>query len=257
MTAGPNFRRAYFETRYGQLHCANAFPSTGGFDERTPLIAIHDAPGTAAELKGLSADFGRDRSVYAPEIPGCGLSDPPPGPVALADYAGAVLDVLAGLRLRTYTLLGVGVGAALAAEVALTAPASVQRLVLIAPRLSPPDDSAVAADREGKHLAAVWRQASADAAGLDADAINRRVGERLRAGPPGYWPAASLGAWRARERLAGVGTSTLCLAEAAALERLRALMPRARFAALAGEGAAAQLAAPAALVKELRRFLDG
>src|SRR5215472_15670827 len=166
MAAGPNFRRAYFETRYGQLHCANAFPSTGGFDERTPLIGIHDAPGTAGELNGLSADFGRDRSVYAPEIPGCGRSDPPPGPVALADYAGAVLDVLAGLRLRSYALIGVGVGAALAVEVALAAQASVQRLVLIAPRLSPPDESAVAADREGRHLAALWRQAGADAAGI-------------------------------------------------------------------------------------------
>ena len=155
MAAGPNFRRAYFESRYGQLHCANAFPSTGGFDERTPLIAIHDAPGTAAEFTGLSADFGRDRSVYAPEIPGCGLSDPPPGPVALADYAGAVLDVLAGLRVRNYALIGVGVGAALAVEVALAAPVAVQRLVLIAPRLSPPDESVVTADREGKHLAAL------------------------------------------------------------------------------------------------------
>jgi pimeloyl-ACP methyl ester carboxylesterase len=257
MTAGPNFRRAYFESRYGQLHCANAFPSTGGFDERTPLIGIHDVPGTAAELKALSADLGRDRSVYAPEIPGCGLSDPPPGPVALGDYAGALLDVLAGLRLRNYALIGVGVGAALAAEIALAAPTAVQRLVLIAPRLSPPDQSAVAADRDGKHLAALWRQAAADAAGLDADAIARRAAERLRAGPPGYWPAASLGAWRARERLAGIGVNTLCMAEAAALERLRALMPRARFAPLAGDSAAAQLAAPAALITELRRFLDG
>jgi pimeloyl-ACP methyl ester carboxylesterase len=257
MAAGPNFRRAYFESRYGQLHCANAFPSTGGFDERTPVFGIHDAPGTSGELESLKADLGRDRSVYALDIPGCGLSDPPPRPAELADYAAAALDVVAGLRLRSYALLGVGVGAALAAEMALAAPAAVQRLVLIAPRLSPPDQSLVAADREGKYLAALWRQAGADAAGLDADAVGRRVAERLRAGPPGYWPVMALGAWRARERLAGIGTSTLCLAESAALERLKPLLPRARFAALAAESAAAQLASPAALVAELRRFLDG
>jgi pimeloyl-ACP methyl ester carboxylesterase len=257
MAAGPNFRRAYFESRFGQLHCANAFPSTGGFDERTPLIAIHDAPGTAGELKTLQADLGRDRSVYAPDIPGCGRSDPPPGPVAISDYAGAILDVITGLRLRNYALLGVGVGAVLTAEIALAAPSPVQRLVLIAPRLSPPDQDVVAADREGRHLAALWRQAGADAGGLDPDAIGRRVAERLSAGPPSYWPAAALGAWRARERVAGIATSTLCVAESGALERLRALMPRARFAPLAAESTAAQLAAPAGLVTELRRFLDG
>jgi len=257
MTAGPNFRRAYFESRYGQLHCANAFPSTGGFDERTPLICVHDAPGSATDLRGLQADLGRDRSVYAPDIPGCGMSDAPAHAVALSEYAAAILDVIAGLRLRQYALVGVGVGAALVAEMALARPEPVQKLALVAPRLNPPDQSALSADAGGAYLAALWRQAGSEAGGLDPEVIGRRVGERLRAGAPGYWPAATLRTWRARERLAELASPTLCLAESAALERVKGLMPRARIALLAGESAPAQLAAPAAMLAELRRFLDG
>ena len=51
----PNLRRAYFESRFGQLHCRTAFPSTGGFDELTPLVGLHDAPGSGASLSAFMA----------------------------------------------------------------------------------------------------------------------------------------------------------------------------------------------------------
>ena len=107
----PNLRRAYFETRFGQLHCRTAFPSTGGFDELTPLVVLHDVPGTSADLAALLPQLGNDRSVYLPDLPGCGQSDGPSAAVTVGEYGASVGEMLRGLRLREVDLLGVGVGA--------------------------------------------------------------------------------------------------------------------------------------------------
>ena len=67
-----NERRAYFECFCGQLHVRTAFPSTGGFDERRPLLCLHDLAGTSASFAGLISAMGTDRSIYAIDLPGHG-----------------------------------------------------------------------------------------------------------------------------------------------------------------------------------------
>ena len=74
------------------------------------------------------------RSVYAPDLPGCGESDPAPGaaaPGAVAESADAVADLAADLRLRQIDLLGIQTGAAVALELAAAKPELVRRLVLV------------------------------------------------------------------------------------------------------------------------------
>ena len=39
-------RRSYSECRYGQMHVWTAYPSGGGFDERTPVICLHHSGGS-------------------------------------------------------------------------------------------------------------------------------------------------------------------------------------------------------------------
>ena len=39
-----HLRKMYVDCRFGQLHVHTAFPSSGGFDELTPLVCIHPAP---------------------------------------------------------------------------------------------------------------------------------------------------------------------------------------------------------------------
>ena len=72
----PRVRRAYFECRYGQLHVHYAIPAGGGFDEATTLLCIPGAAGQGRFFRPLLLPLGRDRSVYAPDLPGCGESDP-------------------------------------------------------------------------------------------------------------------------------------------------------------------------------------
>ena len=130
-----NQRRAYFECRYGQLHVRTAFPSTGGFDELTPLVCLHESPRSSAAFGAFLPAMATDRSVYACDTPGYGESDPPPTAPSVADYAAAIGDFLDGLRLRETDVVGTGTGAAIAVELALARPEVVRRLVLAAPPL--------------------------------------------------------------------------------------------------------------------------
>ena len=131
MPATVNVRRSYADCRYGQMHVATAYPSGGGFDERTPLICLHPAGGSNRIFAPLLPELGRDRSVYAIDLPGHGNSDTPSGNPSIADYAGAVADFVSSLRLRTFDLLGVEAGALIAAEVAVTRGPQVRRAALV------------------------------------------------------------------------------------------------------------------------------
>jgi len=123
-------RRAYLDFKYGQLHVRTAFPGTGGFDEQVTLICLHSREGSSRSFARFLPEIAVDRSVYAPDLPGFGESDPAPSDT-FADGAHAVLDLTGDLRLRHVDVLGVGFGAAVALELAARGPELVRRLVLV------------------------------------------------------------------------------------------------------------------------------
>ena len=131
-------RRAYFDFRFGQLHVRTAFPATGGFDEHVTLICLHSREGSSRTFVRFLPEIADERSVYAPDLPGFGESDPAPS-ATFADAARAVLDLAGDLRLRHVDVLGVGFGAAVALELAASRPDLVRRLVLVG---TPPMDRA-------------------------------------------------------------------------------------------------------------------
>src|SRR6202163_2590725 len=90
----PRVRRAYYECRYGQLHVHYAIPAGGGFDEATPLLCIAGVPGSGRFFRPLLIPLGRDRCVYAPDLPGCGESDPVPSHATGADLAAGLCALL-------------------------------------------------------------------------------------------------------------------------------------------------------------------
>jgi pimeloyl-ACP methyl ester carboxylesterase len=130
-SAPSRVRRGYFECRYGQLHVHNAMPPGGGFEEDTPLLCLHDLAGSAWVFARFLALAGRDRSVYAPDLPGFGESDPPAARPAVAEYALALGDFLDSMRLRHIHVLGYRGGAVFATELALTRPTQIGRVVMV------------------------------------------------------------------------------------------------------------------------------
>jgi pimeloyl-ACP methyl ester carboxylesterase len=123
-------RRAYFDCKFGQLHVRTAFPATGGFDEGVTLICLHHSEHTSRTFARFLPEIADDRSVYAPDLPGCGESDPAPA-LSYTESAAAVLDLAKDLRLRQIDLLGMRFGAGVALELAASNPELVRRLVLV------------------------------------------------------------------------------------------------------------------------------
>jgi pimeloyl-ACP methyl ester carboxylesterase len=129
--APPRLRRAYFECRHGQLHVHNAIPVGGGFDELTTLICLHGSAGTGRIFLEVSKRLGNSRSIYSPDLPGCGESDASTAKLSIGGYADAIADFLDSMRFRQVDLLGVGAGAAVATELAVSRPKVVRKLYLL------------------------------------------------------------------------------------------------------------------------------
>ncbi len=127
----PRLRRAYFESRHGQLHVHNAIPVGGGFDELTTLVCLHGSAATGRVFRELSERLGRTRSVYCPDLPGRGESDGPEEGLPAASCAEAIADFVDSMRFRQVDLLGAGTGAAVAVELAIARPKVVRKLVLL------------------------------------------------------------------------------------------------------------------------------
>jgi pimeloyl-ACP methyl ester carboxylesterase len=97
-----------------------------------PLVFLHGEGGLVADSPLLAA-LARGRQVFAPLLPGYGLSA---GAEGLRDMLAVTLhsfDVLDALGLDRPTLVGHSMGGMIAAEMAALAPRQVERLGLIAP----------------------------------------------------------------------------------------------------------------------------
>jgi pimeloyl-ACP methyl ester carboxylesterase len=126
-----HLRKMYVDCRFGQLHMHTSFPSSGGFDELTPLVCIAPPSQTGRLYRPLLRDLGRDRSVYAPDLPGTGESDAPDHSPHVGDFAAACVDMLESLRLKHVDVVGYHAGSLAAIEFALARPEQVRRVALI------------------------------------------------------------------------------------------------------------------------------
>ncbi len=156
-------RRLYIDCRYGQMHLTTAYPTSGGFDEAPPLVFLHDEGGCGADFNACAALLGVDRSVYAPDLPGSGASDAPPGRVTAGGLAEAIGDLIDQLRLHDVDLLGCGRGAQIAFELAALRPHDVRRLIVAGQR-QPAAATSKPLLQLGNDAAAILQQPAAELA---------------------------------------------------------------------------------------------
>ena len=258
----PRVRRGYFECRYGQLHVHNAIPSGGGFEEATPLLCLHPSPLSGRTFGRFLALAGVNRSVFAPDLPGFGASDPPPPQAGVAEHSAALADGLDSMRLRQIDLLGQGFGALVATELAAARPAQVRRLVLVSLPLATDATEArpPAASADGGHLQDEWRRAAAYC-GPDAtpEAVSAALAERLRGGAQAAAVAAAEHGYPLRARLAQLAMPLLVLRlrdeVVAGRGQAREMPARARVVELPERAASLFETAPEAAVQALESFL--
>lgn len=264
-----NLRRMYVDCRYGQLHLRSGFPSNGGFDELTTLVCLHQSPMSSRVFDGLLRLLATDRSVYAPDTPGFGESDPPAEQPDIAGYAGAIGDFIDHMRLRRVDLLGYHTGAAIAAELAIQRPEQVRRVIMVA---APVFDQAerdpfnrvpwpVPVREDGAHLAEEWqRTVRWRGPGVSLEQLAAGFADKLRNGSQAWWGASAAMNYPARERLPQLRQPVLILRPKDDLwdvtPRVRELLPEAPVIDMPEHGFGLFDVAPGVVAEHARKFLD-
>jgi pimeloyl-ACP methyl ester carboxylesterase len=234
-------RRGYFECRFGQLHVHHAMPPGGGFEEGTALLCLHDLMHTGRLFTRLMPLCGRERSVYAPDLPGFGESDSPAVRPAVGDYIAALGDFIDSMRLRQLAVLGVRLGALLAAELATARPAQISRVVMVSvPLLT---------EAERHHLHDLRGQRQAPAPG------------EFRSLEAQRWAQEAGAQYPLRERLGRINQPLLILRPRDEFyeptARVREVLPAVRLQDLEQTGPELFVSAPQRLADVLRDFLRG
>ncbi len=104
--------------------------------DRTPIVLVHGLS-SGRSLKPLIRALGSDRPVFAPDLPGFGMSDPPSRPLDIAGLADALRRWLLDNELAPAIVVGVAFGCQVAVDLAAAYPAAVDRLVLVGPMFDP------------------------------------------------------------------------------------------------------------------------
>jgi pimeloyl-ACP methyl ester carboxylesterase len=246
-------RRGYFECRYGQLHVHNAIPAGGGFEEGTSLLCLHPSPLSGRVFARFLAVAGGDRSIFAPDLPGFGESDPPPPGSGLAEQAAAIGDFLDTMRLRQVDLLGHGFGAAVAVELSAARPTQIRRLVLVSPGAM---DGPPRMQADGSHLLEEWARAVAYCGpGAPPESATVVLGERLRNTAQAAAASAAQREYPLRGRLAQLSVPLLILRLGSESESSRDLPARARLVELPEHGSSVFETAPEIAARALEAFL--
>ena len=188
-------RRRYVDCRHGHLH---ARLTEAAETAAPPLLCIHMSPMTGRVFEPLLAAIGRDRRAIAFDTPGFGMSDPPPAPPSIEDYAA---DLLAGLDAMgvtgTFDLLGYHTGSMTSVALALLAPERVRRIVMISAPIFPEDERATfkahygprPAEADGSHILRRWRSFLYHhlRPGVSVAAVNEAFKDALLGGEREWW----------------------------------------------------------------------
>lgn len=185
-------RKAYVDGRFGQMHLRMA----GLDDSRRPLVCFHLSPVSGVIYEKWLAEMGRDRRAIAIDTPGYGMSDPPPRPPTIADYAGAMGDCLDALGITEFDVMGYHTGSKISVELARQRPAQVKHLVLVSAPVYTAEDlaqvrvdnAAPAAEPSGEFLKQIWQALWRwQDKGVTPEALMHAFPDHLRGGSQRGW----------------------------------------------------------------------
>src|SRR4030042_5063471 len=99
--------------------------------EGEPLLVIHGGGGDARSWQHNISELSRKYAVYAPDLPGYGLTQPLKGKYYIPEIADFVEKFTKSLGLEKFSLMGHSLGGGVALDYALEFPARIEKLVLV------------------------------------------------------------------------------------------------------------------------------
>ncbi len=103
-------RKGYADTARGQVHYRRA-------GDRGPYLCLfHTNPLSSREFEPALPLLGRACQAIAFDTPGCGMSDAPPVPITIPEYAAWLLEAIDRLGIRTFAVGGIHTGAVISIE---------------------------------------------------------------------------------------------------------------------------------------------
>lgn len=117
-----------FWRSYQRLHGRDLHVRQGGAGRA--VVMLHAPPGSAADLEPLALRLVDSRRVWAPDLPGCAMSDPLPGDAGPAEWSAYLLEAIDAAGIGEFDLHAVGLASPLALELAHRAGSRVGRVVL-------------------------------------------------------------------------------------------------------------------------------
>ncbi|MCH9693140.1 MAG: alpha/beta hydrolase [Gammaproteobacteria bacterium] len=129
------FERQYIDGSYGQVHVLISEPETSS-TLHTPVACLSPNPMAGRYYRLFMQQLGQDRVMIAPDYPGLGQSDPPPGMLDMAGYADSMAETLDALGYGkngsgAIDICGYHTGTFVAIELALRRPDLVRKLLLL------------------------------------------------------------------------------------------------------------------------------
>lgn len=212
------FRRTYVDARTGQIHLRIA---GGPGASRRPLVCFHLSPVSGIIYETWLGEMGKDRLVVAPDTPGYGMSDFPPEQPTIADFAGAMTDVMDALGVQEADVMGYHTGSKICVELARQQPERIKHLLLVSAPIYTAEDLAKQNEEmgspdtpvaDGTHLLNQWRglyrwrgpeQTPAD--------IMRAFPDHIRGGERKHWGHAAAFSYTYPETIPDVKAPILVL----------------------------------------------
>jgi pimeloyl-ACP methyl ester carboxylesterase len=212
---GSNVERRFVTTPLGRIHVAVA--GTG-----FPVLLLHQTPRSWDEYRDVLPLLGRDFRAIAMDTLGFGDSDSPAGDPSIELWAEGAFALLDALEEPRAAIVGHHTGAAIAVEMAASAPARVSALVLSA---CPFVDAArrakhhgtrviddVEARTDGAHLAELWARRQPFYPADDIDLLQRFMIDALRSGEMAAEGHRVVNRYRMEDRLGHIRCPTLVIA---------------------------------------------
>jgi pimeloyl-ACP methyl ester carboxylesterase len=134
VTDGPDWRSIDWVGELKQLEILGTsinYVDLGDQNDHRPIVFVHGLSGQWQNWLENIPRFAQDRRVVAMDLPGFGLSPMPGERLSMPYYGRVVAELCDKLGLSPAVLVGNSMGGYVAAEVAITRPDVVERLMLV------------------------------------------------------------------------------------------------------------------------------